>query len=174
MKDVMIDLETLGTRYNAMVVQIGACYFDWETGEVDRGFSATIDPGSYGDKFTVDYGTIKWWMEQSDRARALLFESPMSLVEAMFGLTAFLGENKDVLLWSHATFDMPILQNAYETVGMKNPVSFRNMRDLRTLVDLADYTDELERDGTHHHALDDAKFQARYALEALKKLKNHD
>jgi hypothetical protein len=169
MKDVMLDLETLGTRHDALIMQIGACYFDRMTGEIGVAFSANIDPGSYNDKFTVDYDTIKWWMQQSDDARRLVMEAPMSLVEAIFGLTHFL-EGKDVTLWSHATFDMPILHNAFQTVGMKNPVPFRNMRDLRTLVDLADYTDKLERDGVHHHALDDAKFQVRYASEAFKKL----
>lgn len=165
----MLDLETLGTRNDAMIIQVGAVYFDRMTGELGREFATCIDPGNYGDKFTVDYDTVKWWFEQSDAARGLVLRTPMSLVEAIFGLTHFL-EGEDITLWSHATFDMPILQHAFQTVGMKNPVPFRNMRDLRTLMDLADHHSDAPREGCHHNALDDAKYQAKYAAEAFVKL----
>ncbi len=169
MKDVMIDLETLGTRHDAMIISIGACYFDRTTGEIGRGFSANINPKEHTDKFTVDYSTIKWWFDQSDSARRLVMEAPGTLEEALRGLREFLWAS-DLLVWSHATFDMPILANAYETMGIDFPVPFRNTRDLRTLVDLADYHEKKERSGVHHHALDDAKFQAMYASEAMQKI----
>lgn len=171
MKDVMLDLETLGTRHDAMIIAIGAVYFDRETGEVGRGFSAIINPGILGDKFTVDYDTIKWWFEQSDRARDLVMGrslTPLNLHEALNALNLFL-RNECEYLWSHATFDMPILMNSYDVVGKDFPVPFRNIRDLRTLMDLYGKKVEIEREGTHHHALDDAKYQARYASIALQK-----
>ena len=43
MKDVMIDFETLGNSNNAVVVQIGACYFDRKTGEIGYKFETNID-----------------------------------------------------------------------------------------------------------------------------------
>lgn len=170
MTDVMIDLETFGTRYSAQIIQIGACYFDRETGEIGIGFSANID-GTLQDKFTTDYSTIKWWLEQSDAARSLVTSNPIPLQEALGDLFLFLNK-PDIQLWSHATFDIPILMNAFEVVGLKCPVPFRNMRDLRTLMDLANHRSTLERQGTHHNALDDAKYQARYAAEAISKLKS--
>ncbi len=169
MRDVMLDLETLGTRYNAQIISIGAVYFDRDTGEIGRGFSTNVDMGDMADRFTTDLSTIAWWFSQSDKARALVTENPAPLSEAIAYLQEFLAE-PDIKLWSHATFDMPILMNAFNVVGAKFPVPFRNMRDLRTLMDLADHHSTLEREGTHHHALDDAKFQARYAAEAMQKL----
>lgn len=174
MKDVMIDLETLGTRYDAQIIQIGACYFDRNTGEIGLGFSANID-GALQDEFTTDYSTIKWWFEQSDSARMLVMENPIPLPQALGELSRFL-MGKDIQLWSHATFDIPILMNAFNVVGIPCPVPFRNMRDLRTLMDLASFggksatPSKVRREGVHHNALDDAKFQAAYAAEALIKL----
>lgn len=164
----MIDIETLGTRYDAQIIQIGACYFNRNTGDTDVGFSANID-GALQDEFTIDYDTIKWWTEQEDRARALVFENPIPLPEALGALYRFLNQ-PDVLLWSHTTFDIPILMNAFNVVGMPCPVPFRNMRDLRTLMDLYGEKVSIDRQGVHHHALDDAKYQARYASVALQNI----
>lgn len=171
MKDVMIDIETLGTRHNAMIIQIGAVYFDRYTGEIGRGFSVNVDPGP--ERFSMDYATIKWWFEQSDKARNMVMENPVTLEVALDGLSQFLWAS-DLTVWSHATFDMPILNNAFETLGKKNPIAFRNMRDIRTLMDLADHKSTVEREGTHHNALDDAKFQSKYVAEAMYKLKYGD
>lgn len=170
MKDVMLDLETLGTRHDALILQIGACYFDRKTGEIGLGFSANVDAGEMTDEFTIDLPTVKWWFEQSDKARKLVTESPMPMVDALIGLSQFL-HTPDVVIWSHATFDMPILVNAFETTGIKFPVPYRNMRDIRTLMDLAQTTRvSMIREGVHHNALDDAKYQAKYVAEAMQKL----
>jgi len=40
MKDVMLDVETLGTKSTAAIIQIGACYFDRETGEIGDKFKS--------------------------------------------------------------------------------------------------------------------------------------
>ncbi len=170
----MIDIETLGTRHDALVIQIGACYFDRETGEIGETFSVNINPIGFADKFSTNYETVKWWMQQSEQARNMVMSPGIGFEEALRSLNRFLllRTSDHVLLWSHATFDMPILQNAFETIGILHPVPFRNMRDLRTLMDLAGHHSNSPREGTHHHALDDAKFQAKYAVEAMKKLKH--
>lgn len=169
MKDVMLDLETLGTRYDAMIISIGAVYFDRNTGEIGRAFSMNIDSFEFRDRFTTDRETIEWWFTQSDRARSLAMEYPASLKSTLEGLVEFL-RTPDVKLWSHATFDMPILAHAFEVCGIKHPVPFRNMRDLRTLMDLAGPSADMIRAGVHHHALDDAKYQAKYAADAMQRL----
>lgn len=165
----MIDLETLGTRHGALILQIGACYFNRETGEIGVGFSANVDAGLMVDEFTVDMSTIKWWFEQSDKARQLVTENPQPLVDVLISLSQFL-HKPDIMVWSHATFDIPILVNAFEKARITFPVPFRNMRDIRTLMDLSKHRSTIERSGVHHHALDDAKFQAQYCSEAMRKL----
>ena len=42
MNDLMLDIETLGTTYNAVVVQVGAIYFDRLTGDIDAGICLNI------------------------------------------------------------------------------------------------------------------------------------
>jgi len=138
MKDVMIDIETLGTRSDAAIIQIGACYFDRNTGEIGLGFSVNIDPSSMMDKFSVDYDTIKWWMGQSDRARQLVTEFPTDIGAAISSLHDFLNK-PDLKLWSHATFDIPILMHAFEVTHIKFPIHYRKMRDIRTLMDIAEH-----------------------------------
>ena len=171
MKDVMIDLETLGTKSTAAIVQIGACYFDRETGEIGQTLKLNIQyPNGFG-PFTVDFGTVSWWLQQGEEARSSILGNAMYIAEAMEILRDFLKGADN--LWAHATFDLPIIQHAFDFCNFKNPVHFRGMRDIRTLMDLADHRSTVERTGTHHDALDDCKFQVQYCVEALNKLKAH-
>lgn len=179
MKDVMLDLETFGTRHDALIVQIGACYFDRMTGEIGDTFSMNVSESILDKRFTIDYSTLKWWMEQSEEARRSLFSDPHSIMYVLNELNRFLGstdgqKNDDILIWSHATFDIPILMHAYNVCETKYPIPYRNTRDLRTLMDLYGRKVELSREGTHHNALDDAKYQAQYASIALRNLKSSE
>lgn len=172
MKDVMLDLETLSTKHDAFIVQIGACYFDRMTGEIGETFKRTMT-GAGSEKFSIDYNTVRWWMSQGQDARNSVMAGNVNLAEALHDLRDFLSKTEDVVVWSHATFDMPILMNAFDVFNIEHPVSYRSTRDLRTLMDLADLAKyKRERFGIHHDALDDAKFQASYASDAFVKL-NH-
>lgn len=171
MEDVMLDLETFGTRHDAMIVQIGACYFDRETGKIGDTFKGNIVYGNDadGDRFSIDQSTVMWWLNQSAEARESIRGDAFDLPTILRDLHDFL--NRDgIQLWSHATFDMPILANAFETIGLKLPVPYRRMRDLRTLMDLSGHISETPRQGTHHDALADSIYQATYASEAFRKL----
>ena len=46
MKDLMVDIETLGVSHDSVITQIGACYFDRNTGEIGAKFIANIDLSS--------------------------------------------------------------------------------------------------------------------------------
>lgn len=163
----MLDLETLGTRHDALIIQIGACYFDRMTGEIGETFKRTISsPLASREKFSMDLETIRWWMGQSEEARKSVMYGNDLLGGALVQLKSFLWGD-DTLVWSHATFDMPILQHAFDVFGIKE-LPYRNMRDLRTLMDLADLSKlKRERFGIHHDALDDAKYQVSYAVDAF-------
>lgn len=172
MKDIMIDIETLGVRSSAMILQIGACYFDRNTGEIGDTFLVNIKtPGHM--PFTVDQDTVAWWFQQSQEAResVLTNPEPIDIQRAVLDLHDFC-DRDDTNIWCHATFDMPIVLHAFEVIGLKFPIHFRRMRDIRTLMDIADHRSEKKREGVHHNGLDDAKFQVAYVVEALNKLKN--
>lgn len=166
MKNVMFDIETLGTRPTSVIVQIGACYFNRNTGEVDREFSVNIEPD---DRFTQDQSTLDWWAAQSQEAKDAVFTGGIKLEEALAEFAIFLKDCE--YLWSHATFDAPILSNAYAVLGMKMPVPYRGLRDIRTLMDLSNTSAlKVAREGIHHNALDDAKTQVAYCYPAFKRL----
>ena len=166
----MIDIETIGVRSTSMLLQIGACYFDRNTGEIGKTFLVNIDPSMFKDQFTFDYGTVKWWFEQTEEARKSVMENAVELRVALMDLHDFC-DSDETNIWCHATFDMPIILNAFEVMGIKFPIHFRRMRDIRTLMDIADHKTEKPRQGIHHNGLDDAKFQVVYVVEALNKLK---
>jgi hypothetical protein len=168
MKDMMLDVETLGTRATTAIIQIGACYFDRETGEIGDVFKCNIAPDLK--RFSADWDTIKWWLNQSDQARLSVTGDAVSIETAMRDLYDFL-DRDGVCMWSHATFDAPIIENAFNVVGLKSPIRYSRMRDIRTLMDVAAHRSEKERAGVHHDALDDCLFQVSYCVEALKKLK---
>lgn len=175
--NVMIDLETYANTSNAVIVQIGAVEFDDKSGDILRKFKTNVDAQScidLGMEMNVD--TINWWMSQPDKARKSILKDGKHIRNALNSLRDFLhkpmGKDEGFSLWCHATFDEPILSNAYRKAGMDEPWHYRSVRDLRTLIDLADvdpYT--YQNNGTHHDALADCMFQVKYTVDALKKLR---
>jgi len=157
MRRVMIDLETMGTGPTGAIIQIGLVDFD-QLGAF--GSTATLINVSLESSMraglSVDARTVMWWLAQSDEARAGLRKDRQPLVVAMRKARAFLEGADEV--WSHATFDFVIFQNALRALGMTE-VSYRVSRDLRTLFALKKPA-PIKRQGTHHNALDDAIFQA--------------
>ncbi len=163
----MIDIETMGTRSTSMIVQIGACYFDRVTGEIGEEFKVNINHSD--DRFTVDWSTISWWLERDEEARKSILGNSVSIEQAVIDLKIFL--MNATYIWSHATFDIPILLNAFDECGIKFPIHYTKMRDIRTLIDIKNDNQKstLTRTGTHHDALDDCRFQVAYCVEALNK-----
>lgn len=174
MKHVMLDFETLGNGKNACVVQVGACYFDSTTGEVKETFKRNIDARSSvknGGEFDAD--TVYWWLSQSKEAIDSITAAPLvDIVAAMNDLNEFLSDAGAV--WSHATFDFVILQETLKKLGIKPKFHYRVARDLRTLVSLARVVSikTFAREGTHHDALEDCKFQVKYCVAALNQLRS--
>ena len=172
MKDLMVDLETLGTGSDAVIVQIGACYFNRHTAGIGRTFQVNIDPGSCQDEgLTIDGGTVEFWMDNADKATWRRFPH-YGLVEALDMFSTFVGKSAVKTAWASAGFDFPILASAYRACDMRNPIRYRMVRDLRTLVDLAKMTDPRAYVRTDaHDALADCKYQVGYASICFRRLK---
>mgnify|MGYP001599409439 CR=1 FL=1 len=178
---IMIDLETMSTTPNAAIVQIGAVLFDPlgppipipNGGLSDYpGYFWNVDLGSCQKVgLGIDGDTVRWWLEQPKEAQqALLDPDPISLATALTALSHVVwwpdGSEvgwDDCRMWSHgSTFDCVILDQAYRAVGKRTPWHFRNVRDTRTLFELADPDQKIpwEDGGIKHHALWDAWRQA--------------
>lgn len=173
MKDVMLDFETFGNGANACVVQVGACYFDRDTGQIGHTFKSNIDANScVRQGGQIDASTVYWWLKQSDTVRDGLdldTHENNDFVKVLFQLNDFLKGAENI--WSHATFDFVILQTHLKKIGIIPSFSYRAARDIRTLLDIAGDTGAHARVGLHHDALDDCKTQVQYCVKALQVLK---
>jgi hypothetical protein len=176
MRDVMIDLETLGRRAGCSVLSIGAVAFDAETGELGPEFYAVVNRDSCAIAgLHEDPETIAWWDAQSCDAKTVLLhaeEGGLLLPDALQRFTIFLlgFDVKKVKVWGNGgDFDNTILTACYASIGETTPWDFWNNRCYRTLKNLAPQI-KLERTGTYHNALDDAMSQARHAIKLLQHL----
>ncbi|MGD9697507.1 3'-5' exonuclease [Acinetobacter sp.] len=179
MNNVMLDLETLSANSNAFILSIGAVEFDFNNETLGREFSVNISMTSEQKHSEIDPMTVSWWVKQSKEARLAAFDESNTcpLINALNHFSTFLKEcGPDVKVWGNgASFDNVILSNAYKNANIKQPWKFRNDRDLRTLVALAEdndiaYASDLPREGVHHKALDDAKHQANVACYINRRL----
>lgn len=178
---IAIDLETLSTSPDAVVLAIGAAAIA-EGGELLADFYSVCSLASQRNR-RIDEPTLDWWERQSVEARAVLNHandpSSPSLSSALKELTHWigdLGEDYELFIWGNgAAFDVAILEHAYKQSSPFVPWNFRNVRDMRTLYDLTlrfglDIKDKAPRVGIHHNAKDDARFQALVIIESLRQL----
>jgi exodeoxyribonuclease VIII len=170
MSDIMLDLETMGTGPDAAIVAIGAVEFsDYER----RGdhFYALIDlASSVAAGGIMDPSTVRWWMQQSDHARAdITGKNPLNIYMALRRFAEFAASHgSEVRIWGNgAAFDNVILRQAYIRAGIEPPWKYSNDRCYRTVA--ATRKDiPIIRTGTHHNALDDAISQARHIHAILR------
>jgi hypothetical protein len=177
MLDVMLDLETLGTTPGSAIVAIGAVEFDMQNLVLGARFYATISLKSCVQAgLTIDPDTVTWWLKQTDAARrAITGGTPFALVDALNEFTAFLAKcapSDNVRVWGNGpSFDNALLSAAYRAVGLEQPWRYWNDRCLRTLSAMFPSIEKPPREGTHHHALDDAEYQVERVLHIRRTLR---
>ncbi|MDN0096225.1 3'-5' exonuclease [Yersinia rohdei] len=170
MKDIMIDIETLGTTYGCAVLSIGAVRFDRNTGEIGDKFYASM--GQQAQKYGhASQATLDWWDQQSPEAKEAAFsgtEDPVTVANTLAS-----GIDKNDLVWGNGSiFDITILESWFSSVNVAVPWKFWNVRDVRTIVDLSPLNvKDFIREGVHHNALDDAIHQAKYVSAMIQSLR---
>ena len=175
-RHIMIDIETLGTFMNAPVVTIGACFFDPVSGEIGQTFYERIDIAEAMKYGTADPETLRWWLKQDPAAQAELAKAGKPADEVLNALSAFYSTSQDGLVWGNGpTFDITMLEYQYNRVlKQKAPWPFWNVRDVRTVVDLAEgivkKPPAWSRKDTAHNALDDCIFQVEYVSKMWRAL----
>lgn len=171
-RKIMVDLETLGTQPGSVILSIGAVEFDIDKGLGETFYAVISHASSRQAGLTEDANTLAWWAKQSDAAREILRHvddaNAPTLRTALHEFGEFLKRDDEV--WGNGSdFDNVLLASAYEAVGIPLPWKFWNNRCYRTLKNLRPDI-RLERVGTHHNALDDAKTQAIHAIQLLRAL----
>jgi len=167
MTEVMVDLETMGTDAGSAILSIGAVTFDREG--VHETFYRNIDLESNEDAgLSVDMSTLAWWLSQGDDAQDVL-EGGGDLEAALRDFSTWYDEHGAETIWANSpSFDCEMLKEAYSAFDLDTPWDFRDERDYRTLRELPGAV-WVDRTGTHHNALDDAKHQAKKVVLTLNK-----
>lgn len=168
--NVMIDIETMGTAPGCAVLSIGAVCF----GAIGCGasFYEPISlPSCTAAGLTINAESVNWWMMQSDAARrAAIQPDARPLTDVLISFSEWFTTHSGEKVWCHgASFDVPILCEAFRVCELDLPWNYCYVRDTRTLYDLAGVAPDRTK-GIHHHALDDAVSQAEAAIEAYQKL----
>ncbi len=170
-RNVMLDLETLGTEPGCVILSIGAVTFDPKGVSYGYQFECNMDAEtSQAIGFTTSPETVAWWSRQSKEARDRLL---IDRVNILTGLESFVQWFRDVQgkqLWCQgANFDEPILRRALDMLKIPVPWKYYDVRDTRTAYEIYGFNPKfVKREGTHHSALDDAAYQSKCLQEAFK------
>lgn len=171
-KHVMIDIEALGNGEDGarpFLASIGAIWFNPFNDDLEKPFYVNVNHVRNG---VLEYGTVKWWLQQSKDAQAALFDPhPIRLDDALEQLAVHV-KGADSVWANGINYDIRILDTLYRAVGPRRPWGFRHM-DMRSLkaVALALGWQEPARTGVVHNALDDATYQARVVQSIIRFLK---
>lgn len=173
-KDVMIDLETLGTGPGCVVLSIGAVGFNPKMRILGPKFYQVFNTqNQLGFGLKKDSNTLQWWESQTEDAKEVLKQAEGGGEDLRDGLLKFSGWlsqfGDSVCIWGNGSdFDNAILQYLYRHVELEVPWKFWNNRCFRTLSsEFKDLYPKPFRNGTYHNALDDARFQAEWANKIL-------
>ena len=173
MSDIMLDIETLATSPDAVVLTFGAIKFDPFNPSIQMsdGIYFRIDVDEQIDLGRrVDQGTVAWWGTQSAEVReeALGETDRVSLEDFTKALNKFVvGATR---IWAQGpVFDIVILENLYRQIGKPAPWQYYSIRDSRTL--LKALGDDRKGGALLHNALADAVSQAEAVQSAVNRHK---
>ena len=171
-KNVMVDIETLGTAPGSVILSIGAVAFNEGQPEADW---ATFNSGpinvasSIEDGLDTDEATLAWWRQQSNDAREVLTAAQTGGTEIRKALRTFaVWFPPEARIWGNgANFDEPLLTAAYKATGIALPWKYYSSYCYRTMKNLfGNVVLPPEFQGVKHNALADALHQTRH-LQAI-------
>lgn len=137
--DIMVDLETLDTSPNCVILTIGAVRFDPKgAGVVEKlELRPTMEEQTEKYNRVISEDTLRWWGEQSQDAQNEAFgdHGRQSFDECMEALYKFCWNRRAV--WSHgAGFDVVAIESGFRQTNKRIPWPYHSVRDTRTLFDI--------------------------------------
>lgn len=172
-RHLMLDLETLSTNRNSVILSIGAVIFN----PIDKNFIDTfyckVDIEEQTEKYNrhISEETLNWWSLQSPEVimEAMGDENRLSYRDAVEKLRKFACGCDRV--WSNGSvFDIIIIEDCMNDLEMPVPWQYYNIRDCRTIYELAGVSlkDKKYETKTTHSAIDDAIHQTIVLQDAYK------
>lgn len=173
-RNIMVDIETLGTDLDAVIASIGAVAFTRNS--IRDKFKRNINFDQKWRSFSAS--TLEWWFHQNELALKALFDpKPVDLDHALRDFILFVKKSKPQTIWANGiTFDIPILRSAIHQCGRDVPWKYSKEMCLRPIrfigneIDL-NYREFKKASGLIlHDSLSDAIIQAEYLMAVVKKL----
>jgi hypothetical protein len=193
---LMLDLETLSTRNDAVVVAIGVAIFNDEHVIDTKHWPLTLlDLNGH-----VAGDTLAWWFQQSKEAQQVTFGGDrVAPAQAAYELCELMIKHQPVDVWANDPhFDVTILQSWWERNRLRSPsfpghsyqqpvivqvwpFKYNQPRSYRTILEMArelGFTDEMKTKAMGmyiaHSAVEDAATQARVVIAAKQFIANHN
>jgi len=185
--DIVIDLETLGTRPGCPIIEIGACAIDPNDGRILANFNRrvasglswydTINDATHGNPHSSDItATCRWWHADDERKKTLrrimtrVCPKNNPFQEFCEWFERVTADAFTVRVWGNGpTFDLAILSHGMEQRGVTVPWHHTQERCVRTALEQAAHergsVSWIER-GPRHRALNDARHEARELFSA--------
>lgn len=168
---LMIDLETLGTHCDSVVLSIGAVCFDITNGETGEKIELFPTVDDQFEKRKVQWSSIQWWMKQENVARNSIADAHRSynLKTCLESLNTFCKINLEdnFKIWGNG-FDVSLLNHAYNQICLSTPYSYKKVMDCRTLTWISKISTNKHSDfgDIKHNAISDCLFQIRFIVDA--------
>lgn len=175
--DFMVDLETMGSGPTSVVVQIGCVAFEIDTGEILHELLVNVNPQEEIENgFTIEGSTLTWWAEEAKKGHCTWTSGQMDCKTAWLRYANFIRGygTRNSRVWSHSTFDAPIVTYHLNVLKLRQPVHFNRYLDLRTISVLARgrfSIPESQRPDDAHDALADCKYQVEWLCACWKELR---
>jgi hypothetical protein len=173
MADIMLDIETLSTRPESVILTLGAVKFSpWDqevNTETGLYLRIDVDEQLQLDRH-VQQETVDWWGKQAEEVReeALGEHERTRLGDSVDQLNRFLVGAENIWCQGPA-FDIVILENLYRQLGRPTPWQFWQIRDSRTLFGVHGDPRDKNASGAHN-ALIDCYYQARAVQQIYKQV----
>lgn len=181
MNHLMIDIETLSIKDNAVIASVAAVFFNPYDGKIGKTYNQTICTAlSHIDGFETDQATLDWWLKQDQSIQDLTLYGTAKPQEVMLHLKDFIKQNadpKNLKVWANSpSFDLVKLRNHFDRYEMTTPWQYYNERDVRTLKNLFKDNNitglEPDQSKNEHNALSDCLNQVKMVSQTHWVMKN--
>lgn len=183
-KSLMIDIETLDTKSSAIVLSVGACFFDLDNPNTtiqelyQNSIYLELNPKEQENKNrTISIDTLTWWLNNDLNLKAFFENISINTGRNLKLLSDFIISNQIKSVWSKSpSFDMNILDSLFSDFNMTFPIGFRDRFDVRTVLEIRKLTEipKIKLQGNGHHALDDAINQTLMICNVLNHIKSYN
>lgn len=153
---LMLDIETLSTRPDAAVFEVGLVPFDAD-GPIGELRLLWMPKTGH-----IDADTVRWWLMRKEPCALTSVDPRSDEGAAAKALHDYMKAHSEDMLWANPTsFDCVIVESLLRRYDLPMPIGFRNWRDVRTLRMIAGWPPyPSPREGSSaHSAIDDCRRQ---------------